>query len=315
VNASEQFAQTVQTKSGTINVTSRGQVFGHGAYDGAFNTDLIQDKNLVIRAYFLGAIHPKPEEVLVIGLASGSWAQVFAHHPDVRSVTIVEINPGYLDVVAANPLVASLLTNPKVKIFIDDGRRWLAHHDERRFDAIVANTTQHWRSHVTNLLSVEFLKLVQSRLKPNGIYYFNATGSNEAQRTAALAFPHALRVSSMVAVSDSPISVDRSRWRRLLANYRIDNRPTFRPDDPLHRERFEQVLALAVDFGAGSHAPPDEEPFLERREHILSRTEKLPIITDDNMFTEWKDKPPGPLPASLRRIKELLIGVTPRPAS
>jgi len=306
---STRFVQTTQTKTGIINVTNAGIVYGHGSYDGSFNLNLIEDTNEIVRAFFVGAIHPQPEEVLMIGLASGSWAQVIAHHPGVSSLTIVEINPGYRDVVAANPLVASLLNNPKAEIVVDDGRRWLAQHNERHFDVIVMNTTQHWRGHVTNLLSHEFLKLVEARLKPNGIYYFNATTSNEAQRTAVVAFPYALRISSMVAVSNSPIRIDPSRWRQLLTNYVIDGRPTFHLDNPWQRQRFEQTLSLASDFGTRSSTRPDEQPFLEQRADILVRTQGLPVITDDNMLTEWKYRPPGPFPARIGRIKELLIEV------
>ncbi len=52
---------------------------------------------------------------------------------------------------------------------IDDGRRWLLGNPDRRFDAIVQNTTWHWRSHATNLLSAEYFELVATRLEPGGI--------------------------------------------------------------------------------------------------------------------------------------------------
>ena len=37
------------------------------------------EKNGILRAYVAGAIHPAPRDVLMVGLASGSWAQVVAH--------------------------------------------------------------------------------------------------------------------------------------------------------------------------------------------------------------------------------------------
>lgn len=49
-------------------------------YDGAFNVGLVHDVNAIIRAYAIGAFHAKPKEMLLVGLASGSWAQVLAHH-------------------------------------------------------------------------------------------------------------------------------------------------------------------------------------------------------------------------------------------
>jgi spermidine synthase len=42
------------------------------------------------------------------------------------------------------PEVAPILTNPKIKIVTDDGRRWLRANPGRHFDAIVSNTTWHF---------------------------------------------------------------------------------------------------------------------------------------------------------------------------
>src|SRR6202030_4751858 len=92
-----------------------------------------------------------------IGLSSGSWAQVLANHPGLQSLEIVEINPGYLQLIVQYPMVASILRNPKVNINIDDGRRWLLAHPDARYDAIVVNITFYWRAHVSNLLSVACL--------------------------------------------------------------------------------------------------------------------------------------------------------------
>ena len=48
----------------------------------------------------------------MIGMGSGSWAQIVANNPDVETLTIVEINPGYVQLIAEEPLVASVLDNP-----------------------------------------------------------------------------------------------------------------------------------------------------------------------------------------------------------
>ena len=117
-----------------------------------------------MRAYGIGALHPAPRHVLMIGLSSGSWAQVIANLPGVESLDIVEINPGYEQIIAKHPTVASLLSNPKVHIFTDDGRRWLLRHPEARFDFIVQNTTWNWRAHITDLESVDYLEIVRRHL-------------------------------------------------------------------------------------------------------------------------------------------------------
>jgi spermidine synthase len=122
----------------------------------------------------------------MIGLGSGSWAQVVANQPHVEQLTVVEINPGYLKLIPQYPAVASLLGNPRVRIIIDDGRRWLVRSPGQRFDAIVMNTTLHWRNHVSNLLSVDFLRLARQHLNLGGVLFYNITGSEDAMATGSI---------------------------------------------------------------------------------------------------------------------------------
>jgi spermidine synthase len=194
------FAHIVENRSGIITVDTDGTVFGNGMYDGRFNTDLKTDSNGIIRPYALSLFHAAPRDVLMIGLSSGSWAQVIANNPAVESLTVVEINGGYLELIERQPEVKSLLRNPKVRIIQDDGRRWLGHHPDMRFDAIVANTTFHFRANATNLLSSEYLALVKQHLAPGGVYFYNTTGSRRAQRTACAAFPHGARFLNHMVV-------------------------------------------------------------------------------------------------------------------
>jgi spermidine synthase len=129
-NVDHAFAQVVENRGGIITVDTDGTVFGNGMYDGRFNVRLKEDRNGIIRPYALSLFHAEPRDVLMIGLSSGSWAQVIASNPSVASLTIVEINQGYRTLIAGRPEVASLLHNPKVNIITDDGRHWLNHHPQ-----------------------------------------------------------------------------------------------------------------------------------------------------------------------------------------
>ena len=237
--ADHDFAHVVENRSGIITVDTDGTVYGNGMYDGRFNTDLKTDLNGIIRPYALSLFHPAPRDVLMIGLSSGSWAQVIASNPAVASLTIVEINRGYLELIKAQPDVQSILRNPKVRIIEDDGRRWLGHHPEMRFDAIVSNTTWHFRANITNLLSLEFLELVKQHLNPGGVFFYNTTDSRRAQRTACTAFPYGARFINHMVVSQTPIAWDFSRWRTVLENYKIDGKPEFDLKDAADRSRIE----------------------------------------------------------------------------
>jgi spermidine synthase len=278
--------RVVENRSGIIAVDQSGAVFGNGMYDGRFNTGLTQDVNGILRPYALSLFHPAPRDVLMIGLSSGSWAQVIANNPAVASLTVVEINPGYLRLIQDTPAVASVLANPKVTVITDDGRRWLRLNPDRRFDAIVSNTTFYFRANVSNLLSVEFLALIKDHLKPGGIFFYNTTGSSRVQRTACLSFPYGARFTNHMVVSLSPIAWDFGRWRRTLENYRIENRIEIDPGHPKDREILERFMALEKDLLPGANATGGKviEPCAE----ILVRSAGKDVITDDNMGSEWR---------------------------
>ncbi|MHC4225015.1 MAG: fused MFS/spermidine synthase, partial [Planctomycetota bacterium] len=267
-NPTERFAHVIENRSGVILVTRDGTAYGDGAYDGKFSTDPIHDTNAIRRAYAVAALHPEPKRVLVIGLGSGSWAQVVVHHPAVEEMTVIEINPGYVELLERSPVVASLRTNPRVRFVVDDGRRWLTRSDET-FDLIVQNTSYHFRSHATNLLSREYLELARAHLAPGGLMVYNTTWSREAMRTGLEVFADARRFVNCMYVSDEPLPLDRERWREILAAYEIDGRRVFGPED-------KHALDRLV-----------EDPDWIGRDSLAVETKANIVITDDNMASEW----------------------------
>jgi spermidine synthase len=240
--------------------------------------------NHVMRAYALSLFHPNPKRILMIGLSSGSWAQILANHPDVDKLEVVEINPGYLSLIAKYPEVASLLRNPRVHITIDDGRRWLISHPEARYDAIVVNNSFYWRDHSSVLLSTDFLEIVRPHLNPGGVFFYNTTGSNDVVATGLHEFPYGLRVQSFVAVSDSPIDFDEGRWMSILMRYKIDGKPVFDPANPESGITLKHYAALVENVDKTS-----EFDAIETSQSLNARLQNRLIITDRNMGWEWRD--------------------------
>jgi spermidine synthase len=274
---------TIENRHGIINVTSDNVVYGGGMYDGRAIVSLADDVNILERPFSLSLIHPDPREILMIGLGSGSWTQVLASHPQLEKLTILEINPGYLSLIAKHAEVASILRSPKVHIVIDDARRWLNRHDEK-FDAIVQNTTFYFRANVTNLLSEEYLRLLLAHLKPGGVAMYNTVWSDRAQRTACVVPPHGLRIQSMMAIANEAPVLDRDRWESVVRAYRIDGEPVLDLTKPQHAKRFGELKADLVMQAPGKQAPPS---FLETCGSILQRTAAMRTMTDDNMGEEW----------------------------
>ena len=276
------FQEVIETRSGTIGFTPDGTLFGEGVYDGRFSIDLLHDVNMIVRPYALSAFQPSPHRVLMIGLGSGSWAQVLANHPQVEDFTIIEINPAYLKLISQQPTVATLLRNAKVHIMIDDARRWLLWNPQTKYDAILMNTSFHWRNHSSNLLSVEFLQIARQHLTPGGIFFYNTTSSDDAIATALSVYPYALRVVNCVAVSDSPLVVDRERWRAVLLSYTIDSKLVVDASEPKQLQELDKIVAIPEDpTGRTLNS-------IETNDQLRLRLRNRLIITDDNMGLEWR---------------------------
>lgn len=276
----------IENRNGIVAVTDDDAVFGGGVYDGHFNVDPANDKNFVIRAYVLSLFHPHPRRCFMVGLASGSWAQVVANNPDVETLDIVEINPGYLSLIAEYPEINSLLRNPKVHIYIDDGRRWLMAHPEAKYDAVIANTSFHWRDHSSQVLSTEFLQIIKEHLLPGGIYYYNATESPDVFITGLHEFRYGLRVITFLMLSDSPIVLDKNHWFSVLNQYEIDGKKMFRTDT-----QHGQLVLAAYNAFADSIKDPPRVLGIEAGDVLATRLGARHIITDDNMGAEWTPAP------------------------
>ncbi len=259
------FQHIVENKSGVITVTTDGIAYSGAVGDGVYNTEIIN-----ARPYSLSLWHPAPRKVLMIGLATGSWAQIIANHPQLEHFTVVEINAGYTGLLTQYP-VKNILENPKVEIVIDDGRRWLFEHPEASFDVIVMNTIYHWRASSTNLLSAEFLQIIRQHLNPGGVLFYNATGSGEVQLTGATVFPFALMLGNCVAVSDTPFDLNWDRWKRILREYRRDGQPIFNLEKAEDRKSFQELMDYPIEYA----------------DSIRSRNRGKRLITDDNMGQEW----------------------------
>jgi spermidine synthase len=266
----------LQNRNGIIAVepNEKGDIiFGGGGYDGRFSLDPVLNSNGIRRAFMIGALHPEPSEVLEIGLSSGSWSWVLAAYTKVKHLTIVEINPGYPKVISAyDDRHRSILNNPKITMHFDDGRRWLRRNADRQFDFILMNTTFHWRSNITNLVSQDFLQMAKLHLRPGGVIYYNATHSEDIGFTAAKVFKYVTYYSTFVAASDSPFNLTAEAKQANFAQFLDGGQAIFGPEHAGSEQVREDMVAANI---------------LDQAPAILKRPD-LRLITDDNMLTEFK---------------------------
>ena len=115
----DSYHHTIENRSGIIAIEKANNgadvVYGSGMYDGRINVDPNNNANGIDRAYFVAALHKKPTKMLEIGLSTGAWARVMADYPNVEKMTIVEINPGYLQAMEQYPLHKAILDDPDIE--------------------------------------------------------------------------------------------------------------------------------------------------------------------------------------------------------
>ena len=136
------------------------------------------------------------------------------------------------------------------------------------------------------MLSKEYLAIIKSHLLPGGVYYYNATESEDVLATGLHEFNYGLRVISFLAVSDSEMILDKDHWFSVLNQYTNDGKRMFDPADP----RTQAVLAGYSAFADTVKQPP-RLLGLEAGDVLAQRLGPRHIITDDNMGAEWTEAP------------------------
>lgn len=263
-----------ENRSGLVHTIKDNQagdiIYGGNVYDGRLNTDPRLNSNRIDRVILLAALKPRPKRILVIGLSGGAWVEVLRHLPGVEHLDVVEIQPLYLDLISSSPVVNALMRDPRVHIHIDDGRRWIKRYEDRKYDLVVMNTTFHWRAYITNLLSQEFLMLLQSRMSSGAILAFNSTGSPDALKTAGSVFSSAYRYENFIYAANWD-------FRKIQPQNIIQMRQlvgSLIPDDQ-----------VSVDLIVEKWSEPLWVDVLEE-ERLVGRV--LEVITEQNLITEYK---------------------------
>ncbi len=267
----------IETRAGIIHSAHPGSggdyTYGENVYDGRTNIDPAVNSNGLQRLFILAAIKPHPARILEIGLSSGAWARILSGFPGFKHMDVVEINAGYLKLIQDYPEIAPILKDPRIHIYVDDGRRWLKRHPDEKYDMIVMNTTWYWRTYSTNLLSQQFLRIAKQHLLPGGVMTYNSTYSPDVLKTASTVFPYAFEYYNFVYVSDHDFRpLVKTGLHRLLA-IRLDGKPLL----DLHNEKDVNFINDTL-----------QEAFLtvdERRKYDKRAGE---VITDWNMITEFK---------------------------
>jgi spermidine synthase len=147
-------------------------------FDSSFQSGMLLDDPFATRFLYSDYLHlglaytPTAKDVLFIGLGGASAPKrMWRDFPEI-AIQTVEIDP---DVVASAYRWFAMPRSPRLKVAVEDGRRFLA-KDTRRWD-VIAIDTFYADAIPFHLFTREFVELVHERLAPGGTIVINLIGS------------------------------------------------------------------------------------------------------------------------------------------
>ncbi|MEU6927785.1 polyamine aminopropyltransferase [Streptomyces sp. NPDC046374] len=128
--------------------------------------------------YHEALVHPamngRRARVLILGGGDGLAAREVLRYPDVRAVTVVELDPGVVRLVRTDPELATLngqaFRDPRVTVAYGDAFRWLraARPVQERYDVVISDLPDPGTTAGAKLYSEEFYGLVAGALADGG---------------------------------------------------------------------------------------------------------------------------------------------------
>ncbi|MEA2939747.1 MAG: spermidine synthase [Bradyrhizobium sp.] len=202
-----------------------------------------------------------PQNVLIIGLGTGSVLEAALNDPQVGAITVVEINATTIRNLRKIELIEAMLSHPKVTVFHDDARRWLNRTD-RRFDVVMMDPLRTASAFSNNIYSREFFQQLHAHLMPGGAVMVWTDEYFVVPKTLAAIFPIVEQYCTYLIGMQKPVLADRraARFESILAGFSAETQAAIR------------AIGCAQEFNRGE---------------ILNRTAAIPINTDHSPVTEY----------------------------
>lgn len=129
---------------------------------------------------------PKVERVLILGGGEGLLAREILKLPEVKSVTLVDLDEKIFDLAQRHPqlnkLNAAALADPRSRPISQDAAVFLR-NDTSYYDLILADLPDPSNESVARLYSTWFFSLARQRLKPSGVFATQATSPYHTRAT------------------------------------------------------------------------------------------------------------------------------------
>ncbi|MGV3704344.1 MAG: polyamine aminopropyltransferase [Arcticibacter sp.] len=121
---------------------------------------------------------PEAKQVLVMGGGDGLAVREILKYPQVKSITLVDLDKGMTSLFQNNSMLIKLnqkaLLSPKVKVINADAFSWVRSQKDK-FDFIVVDFPDPSNYSVGKLYTNSFYKLIKEMLQPDGIIVVQST--------------------------------------------------------------------------------------------------------------------------------------------
>lgn len=136
------------------------------------------------------AVAKKKQNVLVLGGGDGLAVREILRHPEVQSVTLVDLDPGMTDLARELPLLRDLnqrsLFDPRVRVVNEDAMVWITEDHPgvpKKFDVVIVDFPDPNNFALGKLYTVRFYRLLKERLAQDGVIAVQSTSPLVARRS------------------------------------------------------------------------------------------------------------------------------------
>ncbi|MGH3072650.1 MAG: fused MFS/spermidine synthase [Gaiellaceae bacterium] len=220
------------------------------------------------------AYRPEARRILYVGLGGGSAPKRLWRDFPAARIDVVELDPDVVDVAYE---FFALPRDPRLRVEVEDGRRYLARH-EGPWDAIVVDAF-YSDSIPFHLATREFLELARARLAPGGVVATNIIGA--VRGTDSRLFRSMLRTYRAVfpTVAVHPVLSGGDRDLGGIRNIILVAGVGAAPSKEFLQERWAEVRKQSP--GAASLTAA-----IRSRVDAAISTEDVPVLTDDYAPTD-----------------------------
>jgi spermidine synthase (EC 2.5.1.16)/spermine synthase (EC 2.5.1.22) len=168
--------------------------------------------------------HPNPRKVLILGGGEGATAREVLKHRSVEEVVMVDIDEDVIKISKEYlpEMNQGVFENPKLKLVIDDGRKFVSNTKDK-YDAIILDLTDPLEGGPSYLLyTVEFYNILKDRLNENGIIVTQATSTFYALRTFATVYRTIASVFPIARPYHVYVPSFDSTWGFVIGSFNLD---------------------------------------------------------------------------------------------